>query len=291
MTRPPGIMASLLLLSACVTLPVPLARAQDFDSSSVHWAYSSYFGTGWYRVNGNRDVFVFRTIPRWELREAGIAEDGTRKVGIELRFPITAGLNSFIIDDFAGTVDPDNLASLSVTPGVDVTIPVTPRWALRPFASLGWGTILNEDESAWTYWTGIKSRYTFHSGKLDWALLNSLAYVGYDPRDGPSDDFWPLMAGLEFDYQLGTFWLSGDPVVLNWHATYTTFENDLDILQESGSTRAITDQWEIGIAFSKKDQRIRIWRFHFDRLGLAYRFSTAGDLEGINVVFRSVFDR
>ena len=79
--------------------------------------------------------------------------------------------------------------------------------------------------------------------------------------------------------------------MLNWHATYTTFENDLDILQESGSTRAITDQWEIGIAFSKKDQRIRIWRFHFDRLGLAYRFSTAGDLEGINVVFRSVFDR
>jgi len=284
-------LASLLLASACPTLLTSAAYAQDPDGSSIHWAYSSYFGTGWYQVNGERDVFVLRSTPRWELRESSIAEDGQRSIGIQLRFPITAGLNNFVLDDLPGAVDPDNLASLSITPGIDIIVPVTSRWSLRPFASVGWGTIINDDESAWTYWTGIKSRYEFSKGKLDWALLNSLTYVGYDPSDGASDDFWPLMAGLEFDYPLATFWLNGDPVILNWHAMYTTFENDLDIFLEDGSTRVITDQWEFGIAFSKEDKRIRIWRFSFDRLGLAYRFSTSGDLQGISVVFHSIFER
>ena len=291
MTTTKKIRALLCLACAVVSLPATPVHAQELDRSSVHWAYSSYFGTGWYRVDGQRQVFVLRTTPRWALRTPAIADDGTRTIGVEFRFPVTAGLNSFILDDLSGTVDPDNLASLSVTPGVDVTFPVTSRWSLRPFAAIGYGTIINDGESAWTYWAGVKSRFTFQHGKLDWALLNSLTYVGYQPSVGSSESFWPLLAGLEFDYPIGTYWPGGDPVILNWHATYTRFQNDLDLVSDSGLTRAITDQWELGIAFGKKDQRIRIWRFQFDRLGLAYRFSSNGDLEGISLVFRSLFDR
>jgi len=125
----------------CLLVSFADAAAQEVSSSSVHWAYSSYFGSGWYRVSGDRDVFVLRMTPRWDLRDADFAEDGTRTTGVELSFPITAGLDKIDLDDIAGTTDPDNLASLSVTPGIAITIPLSERWALRPFASVGWGTL------------------------------------------------------------------------------------------------------------------------------------------------------
>ncbi len=291
MTKTSGNLLRLSVGSACLFLSIAGAQAQESSSSSIHWAYSSYFGTGWYQVDGDRDVFVLRITPRWELREANLAEDGARTLGIELRFPITAGLDQFDIDDVSGTTDPDNLASLSVTPGIDLTVPLSKRWALRPFASVGWGTLLNGSESAWTYWTGVKSRYEFQNGKLNWALVNSVTYVGYSPSDGPSEDFWPLMAGLEFDYPFGNRKLDDEQLFLSWHGMYTTFEHDLDLVLGDGSIRPITDQWEFGLSFRKKDKRIKIWWFSFDRLGLAYRFSSSGDLKGISVVFRSVFER
>jgi hypothetical protein len=291
MYRVIGKLRSLLAGSICLLLTFANIHAQEPAASSVHWAYSSYFGTGWYQVSGDHDVFVLRTTPRWELREADIAEDSTRTIGIELKFPITIGLDRFQIDDIPGAIDPDNLASLSITPGVDITIPINERWALRPFVSVGWGTLINGSDSAWTYWTGVKSKYAFQNGKLDWALVNSVAYVGYTPNHGPSEDFWPLMAGLEFDYPLGKYQLDDEQVFIGWHGMYTTYENDLDLVLEPGSTNPITDQWEIGMSFHKNNGRIKIWLFSFDRLGLAYRFSSSGDLKGISFVFRSVFER
>jgi hypothetical protein len=267
------------------------AAAQELSGSSVHWAYSSYFGTGWYQVSGDRDVYVLRMTPRWDLQEANYAEDGARTIGIEFRFPITAGLDTFNLEDIPGTVDLDNLASLSVTPGIDITIPLNDRWWLRPFAAVGWGTVLNGSESAWTYWAGLNSRYSFQHGKLNWALINSVTYVGNTPNRGPSDDFWPLMAGLEFDYPLGNYQLDNEQLFLSWHGMYTSFEDDLDQLLQDGSIKPITDQWEFGLSFHKKDKPIKIWWFKFDRLGLAYRFSSSGDLKGISFVLRSVFER
>ena len=123
MTKTSGNLLRLLVGSACLFLSIAGGQAQESSSSSIHWAYSSYFGSGWYQVSGDRDVFVLRTTPRWELREANLAEDGTRTIGIELSFPITVGLDRFSIDDIPGTTNPDNLASLSVTPGIAATLP------------------------------------------------------------------------------------------------------------------------------------------------------------------------
>ena len=291
MTRTHRNLLRLLILPVCLCLSFAESRAQETTNNAVHWAYSSYFGTGWYQVNGERDVFVLRMTPRWELREADFAEHGAKTIGIELSFPITLGLDKFDLDDIPGAVDPDNLASLSVTPGIDITVPISERWALRPYASLGWGSLLNGSESAWTYWGGVRSRYTFQNGNLDWALINSVAYVGFSPSAGSSQDFWPLMAGLEFDYPFGNHKMGGEQLFLSWHGMYTSFEDDLDMVLADGTIDPITDQWEFGLSFRQGKKRIKIWFLSFDRLGLAYRFSSSGDLKGISVVFRSMFER
>jgi hypothetical protein len=270
------------------------AQAQEAGINEVHWAYSAYFGTGWYQVSGDRDVFVLRMTPRWNIRDADYSADGDKTIGIELRFPITLGLDRFDLDNLPDAVDLDNVASISVTPQVDITIPVTARWSLRPYAAVGWGTVLSGDESSWTYWGGVKSHYSFKNGNLDWALINSVSYVGYTPSEGESEYFLPLMAGLEFDYPFGERKLAGEQLMLSWHGMYTSFESNLDFILDEGplsSTEAITDQWEFGISLRKQTSPIKIWFMNFDRLGLAYRFSSSGDLKGISFVFRSMFER
>lgn len=289
--RTPDILPKFVIVSACLLFTFPESRAQDSSASSVPWAYGAYFGTGWYQIEGDRDIYVIRYTPRWELREADLAEDGTRTIGIEFRFPITFGLDNFSYDDLAGSVDPDNLTSLSLTPGIDITIPITEKWWLRPFAAVGWGGTFNNSQSVLTYWGGVKSRYSFQHGKLDWALLNSITYVGHTPSVGPSDDFWPIMVALEFDYPLGNRKIGGEQAILNWYGMYTTFENRFENRLGDDTTVQITDQWEFGVSIHKEHEPIKIWRFNYDRLGLAYRFSTSGDFKGISFVFRAIFDR
>jgi len=267
------------------------SQAQVANGPSLHWAYASYFGTGWYSVGSNRNAFVVRMTPRWEYREASLADDGERRVGVYFKLPVTAGLETFQLDDLPGILDPDNLASLSVTPGIDIEIPVTQRFTVRPFAAVGWGSTLNGSDSAWTYWTGVRSRYSFQTGKLDWALLNSVAYVGYAPSSSAAEDFWPLMIGLEFQYPLGRKKQTEDSWLLYWHGTYTSFQNDLDFTSIDGlNKRSISDEWELAIALGKREKPIRVWFLKFDRLGLGYRTSSDGELRGITVIFRSLFD-
>ena len=56
------------------------------------------------------------------------------------------------------------------------------------------------------------------------------------------------------------------------------------------TVKPISDQWEVAIAFGKRDKRMKIWFMNFDRLGLGYRTSSNGNLRGITFVFRSIFD-
>jgi hypothetical protein len=265
--------------------------AQETTSASVHWAYSSYFGTGWYRVSGDRDVFVVRMTPRWTWQEPSLDGDGTRKLGTYFKAPISVGLDRFDYDDPLGAADLENVSFLSVNPGIDIEIPINDTWTLRPYASIGYGQAIDASDSAWMYWAGVKSRVSFQAGKLNWRLLNMLGFVGYTPNRGPDDVIWPLMAGLEFDYPVGARRTDADPLLLHWHATYTLFGDDLDFVGNPEADGSITDQWEIGAALGRRDSPFRIWFLNFDRLGLGYRTSSNGDLKGVTFVFRSTFDQ
>lgn len=279
------------ILAITILMLAATAGAQTEDISTIHWAYSTYFGTGWYQIDGERDAFAIRYAPQKRLREASLDEDGTRTVGIELRLPITLGLNHFPLEDIAGSVNPANFANISVTPSIYFDFLMNERWTLRPLLAAGWGTVLNGEESAWTYWTGLRSRLAFNLGKFDAALLNSIGFVGYTPSIGPSTSFWPIMTALEMSTPLSDLQHEGSQLLLTWHAGYTYFQDDLDIVRRDLTTEPISDQWELGLAISKEDAPISFWRFSFDRFGVAYRFSSDGDLQGIGFVFKSLFDQ
>jgi len=278
------------LLAASLVLMPTTGETQETGPSPVHWAYSAYFGTGWYSVAGDRDVFVVRMTPRWTLKEPSLDADGGRRLGIYVKAPISVGLDTFEYDAPLGAADIENVSFLSVNPGVDIEIPINRIWSLRPYASIGYGQELGGSDSAWTYWAGVKSRLAFRSGKLNWRLINLLGIVGYKPDEGPSDSIWPAMAGLEFDYPVGQPRDDADQKLLHWHLAYTVIGDDLTFSGNPTVNRDITDQWEFGAAIGREDSPIRIWFMKFNRLGLGYRTSSNGDLKGVVFVFRSMFD-
>jgi hypothetical protein len=178
-------------------------------------------------------------------------------------------------------------------PGVEADIPIGSRWSLRPFANVGWGTETGSDaSSAWVYWTGVKSRLAFPGRDgFEWALVNSLTYSGYTNDAHQSSRVLPLFTAFEFDRPIEKK-IGGDPVHLYWHVGYTDYLKHEPLLLGSGvGSIDVEDEWEAGMAFGKGAEPLRLWRLHWNRVGIAYRFSSDREFKGISIFFSSLFDR
>jgi len=285
------VLPALAFLMYALSGDVP-AQAVEFQpredpERQVHWAMGAFFGTGWYRVDDNRSMFIFRIPPRHTLRESSIGEKGKRKLGIEIHYPVTFGLHN--LDQLPDFIDFDNFATVSFTPGVQLEIPLTEKWHLRPYAHFGWGTETSSSESAWIYYGGIKSRYRLGGGRVKWSLLNGLYYAGYQPEFKDRGQFGSFMTGLEYAQPLKNFELDGDALWLNWHVTYNYFFDKINFHVDEDQVESINDQWEIGLALSKGSKKMKFWFISFEHLGLSYKWSSNRQYTAISVNLRSPF--
>lgn len=256
----------------------------------VHWAYSSFFGTGWYQKKDAQSVFVLRIPPSQTLRKSSISDAGERKWGVELKYPLTIGLHD--VQDLGVAIKNDNFGTLAFTPGLEVEIPINRNWYLKSFAHTGLGKELDHGESAWIYYAGVKSQYRFPSkSKYEWYLLNSLYYAGYSRYWGRSDHLAVAEIGVEFLQPLSRAKLLGRPVDLHWNMMYSFLGNELHFNLTDGSFDPVKDQLEIGIQASFRDGPFKIWIFNVQRLGIGYRFSPSGEFSAITLTTRSWFTR
>jgi hypothetical protein len=285
-------MRRFLALLIVIALPsVPYAQdAAPIDDPvrQVHWAMGAFFGTGWYQVDQNRSVFVFRVPPRQTIRESGYDANGKRIVGVEIHYPLTFGLHN--LDDIPDFIDYENFGTISFTPGVVLEIPVNQYWALRPYAHIGAGYEKESGKWAGIWYGGLKSRYLLgDSNRLRWSLLNSIGYAGYKPEFEQSGRYGSAMAGLEFSQPLGGLELSGEPLRLDWHVTYSYLFDKLNFYIEEGRIESIQDQWEIGLALANSRNRMKIWFMTFEHIGLSYKISSNGHYRAISLNLRSPF--
>lgn len=271
-----------LALAIALSIAPQTGVAQEIEPY-VHWAYASYLGTGWYKVGDERSAFIMRAAPRWQRGEAGYDENGKRELAYTFRVPMTLGLTKLDFDDIPGIIDSENFSTASINFGMDVDIPITERYSIRPHMDAGYGTVLNESESALTYMIGIKSRYKMASEKLDWSLLLDVVHAGYDARITGTDDFAAVSIGAEFAYPLNR-------TTLYWHANYVDFIDKVKFVTGFNQIDSVSNYIQLGMAMGKRDGPIRIWFLKFDRLGLAYNYSTTGDMRGVKFVFRSLYD-
>ena len=73
---------ALLTLGTMSTVSAQTVTAASSEFEPINWAYSSFFGTGWYEIEDARSVFVLRVPPRQTIRKSSISESGERKLGI-----------------------------------------------------------------------------------------------------------------------------------------------------------------------------------------------------------------
>jgi hypothetical protein len=267
------------------------AQEANFDQDPVrqtHWAMGAFFGTGWYQVDKNRSVFVFRIPPRQTIRKSGFDENGNRKLGIEILYPLSFGLHQ--MDDIPDFIDFDNYGTISFTPGIQLEIPVNERWALRPYAHAGGGYENETDEWAGIWYGGLKSRYLLGDrDRLRWSLLNAVYYAGYKPEYEKRGQYGSVMAGLEFSHPLGGLEFSGEPLRLDWYVTYNYLFDKLNFHVSEGRYESIQDQWELGLALGNRSNKMKIWFMTFEHIGLSYKTSSNGHYKAISVNLRSPF--
>jgi len=278
-----------LLISALLVSPAQ-SLAQEPIEPTLHWAYASFFGTGWYKINDERSAYILRMSPRWTSGKAQLHEDGRRDIAYTFRVPVTVGVNQLDFEDIPGILDPNNFTTASLNFSLDADIPVTSTFSIRPSAEVGYGTVLDESAWAWTYRTDIRTRNHFQSGKLDWAILFNLGLMGYEPNTGDSDYFVYAAAGLEFGYPVSWFTSANSQTMFYWHLSYVDFLDEIEVQSSIDEFDSVANFWQGGFALGKKDKPINIWFLKFDRLGLAYNYSTTGELRGIKFVFRSLYE-
>lgn len=277
----------------CLPLLVAVAAVRAAEAEpSIPWAYGTYFGTGYYELGAGDETYVLSIHPgkRWR----GLMSERQRgAIGVELRVPVAVGAYHVDVTDLAGTLQFDNVSTVSAVPGVEIEVPMGERWSLKPLAYVGWGTQLDGDASAWIYWTGLKSRVRFGDEDFEWALVNALTYLGYRSDAAERGNSLPLLTAFEFSRPLGDKKIAGKPVRLHWHVGYTDYLNRVDLTPAAFAVThtELDAEWELGMAFSTGADRLQLWRFKWDRVGLVYRFSNDGELRGIGIEFRSLFDR
>ena len=289
--RADGVTAILIVvLCALPLIPAQCIAQNGGNDSPIHWAYASFFGSGRYQFADSPDVRVFRVDVRRRIRQASLENDD-RVAGITLRLPVTVGRQDQPFTDIGQLVS-TGVDTISFVPGVEFPIPLGEHWTIKPLVNAGYGHAFDTKESAWIYRTGIRSQYTFSGGRFDWSLTNSLAIVGFAGADTPSQQALPLTLGLDARVPLRSRRLGEDPVFLHWHIAHSYYVDEFSLLERDGESLLELDrEWEIGVAFSKGDKRLRLKKLAWDRVGLAFRLDSDGDLAGVRLNFRSLFDR
>jgi len=263
--------ASILILMLAFFLPETKAQnaqglEQDDPEELLHFAYSSLFGSGYYKV-GERSVGVVELPFSIETKVAG--ED--HLYGFKWLLPISFGLHSFDPDDILE--DSDRVSTLSFVPGVELHFPLASGWQLRPYAQLGYAfDVSSSSENAYVYHTGVKARQQLvpleaNRIGLTWGIRGALA--GYKPENGNDNSLGFVSAGFDTQWPLpfkprGNMTFLGVSLYANYYYETARFANVT--AKEDESKYETTIALAFGFAGGKRQLNIP-----FDRIGIGYK--------------------
>lgn len=243
---------------------LPHAHGADGEKDPINYAYLSDFGLGGFDVE-EQQVRAFQIPFSYQLRP--MEED---KWGIKLLFPVTIASAEGDPVDIEGIELPFESKVTAVDPGVELQIPVRPRWALKPFGKIGIGRDVTEGRGALIGSLGLKSRYLIPWKKFQFAFGSGISYNAYKPKDADREDYASIGAGWDTIYPLW-FTLGGRKTNIGGYFAYYYYFDDLEFQRLQGNPIEIDDQFEIGITFGIYEP-IRIVWWNLKRVGIAYRF-------------------
>jgi hypothetical protein len=245
------------LISICLCMGKNAAAANADLRGGINFAYSTWVGTGYYRV-GDRNALILRG----RLARPLLKSHAQREWELDLLLQGTIGFYDFL------TADTD-VAAVTAVPGLMLKYPVRENWWLKPFGQIGVGKDFSDGDTVLIGAAGIKSLVAFpRPNGAVWELGNSLMFAdNSDSSDTPSDDGFSMFEiGLNrrspIDYRV-----LGQPTDLNLFFIYTEFINDLEFFQVDFTDTRLKRIYKFGFAFTA-EKKFSIMGIKFGGAGL-----------------------
>lgn len=239
------------------------AQAQD-DINVVNWYYSTMFGTGYYKV-GDANVGIIRLPFTYTFKTTRENKD---KYGMKLLLPVSTGFHSFDYNDILDL--PNNVATLSFVPGIELEYLMNKSWILMPYVNTGLGKEFNQKIWSWIYGAGIKSRWALPFKDGEFTLGNSLNYAGYSASDNSSSGMLSFVNGLNWITPL-KFTLFKRSTNLGTHLIYYGYLDELNFIDSNANNLSIRHEFEFAVTLGTHKPRSFLG-FDFTRYGLGFRF-------------------
>jgi len=271
-----------LSLFSLNSVAAPAVTDETSEVELTNFAFANYLGSGFYS-SGNQRLFVLRVPLSSELFETT-----RKKSGLVLHYPVTLGVaridDKLELPEIGEIIDINNLATLSVVPGLEYGVPMTENWYLGPFVDLGIARDFFNNTNIGVGGVGAKSFITFDYDHARLVIANRLLYAHQRNLDSGIDShFSSFETGLEYSFP--TSFTIGDSLV-NFSFYFVNYHY-IDDLVIGGSVEdriSLQNKNEAGFTFSlpKHD-----WLPDNSRLGLGVQVTR--DTDFYRIVFGSPF--
>ena len=252
----------LLLVSVASILCVGNVSALETDAS---YAFANYLGSGIYRTDGQ--TLQIYLIP-FVYNARKMAQDQS---GIKIKLPVTLGFADFKFSQIDNTGLPDEAATGSFIPGIELLYPVNDNWTVIPFLDAGVARNFTANESVYVYSGGIKHRLVFSQGNKQFVVGNKLLYAAHTGLeiDG-NTDFSSFETGVAMQFPLELKILHRQLDFGLYYINYRYYD-DLEFLEVGTRLIQVEIQNEVGFTFGLKKLSELDW-IDLPRFGLGYRY-------------------
>jgi hypothetical protein len=260
----------LLLLGLLAAPPAPAQVPTptvdvDIGTITVNYVYAAQLGFGGYSIGG-LDVAVYTLPLAYTFADAlGPGYD------LRVRLPLQYGNYQFQAHPAGQPKITLNANTLAAIPGVELRLPLTRRWALRPFAEWGLLTAFEPDSLTQLWSVGVRSLVEQPWGDFTFSLGNALLGAGnVDVNGGDAVQYGTLENGVAARHPLGFDIGDAKPYGSLFFIWYFFFP-DMQFARAYREPLRVQNQYEVG--FSAGD--VIPWTFYGlekQQLGVSFRF-------------------
>jgi hypothetical protein len=267
-------------LATALVAVAPLAHAQtqppapQHTTVSLNYVYAASLGFGGYSIGGlSANVYTlplfdtFHNVPRegWAVR---------------VLLPVQLGIYDFHAT-FAGQPISLNQQSLAAAPGLELQVPLTSNFVVKPFGQFGAAYTFGSqvgNPGAWIYLSGARSVAQWRSGNYTFSLGNGIVYAGdAQMGPGPSENYLSLQIAGEIRRPLG-FTIGDLKPELGIYAANYYYPAPLHFSRFLQSPLKVHNQNEIGFSLGSAEPLKILWLSN-PRVGAGYvtvcRFGTS----------------
>lgn len=208
-------------------------------------------------------------------------DDG--RVGVRLTFPVS--LTSVRVETVSD-VKPfvRRLGLAAIVPGIELHIPVSDRFRLRPFGEAGLGKSMDGGPTEVLYGVGVRARLDQPVRRMQMTFGGSAMrrkrgtgggeYGGHSMFEGAVDTQFPL------GFSVGTRTARGGFFVI------ARGFNGLELPRAGQDPIVLSRQFEVGVSFSTSPE-LNVWKLRLPWLAVGYQFGEV--LSGVRVYTRFPF--